>query len=1789
MKKIYPSLLGVMLIVFLLGGTQAMAQVEKCGSAAIHNYMMQTDPNYVQKMVAFENQVAIMQNTIAQRTSSVSIYKIPVVVHVMHKGEPVGSGTNVSDVAIENAIRSLNEIYRKVAGTRGDGLGVDVEIEFALAVRDPSGNCTNGINRVGMTGNATYMSSGVSTGSGNPGIADNTLKGVVSWNQLKYYNIWLVSEINANSGGSGVQGYALFASSHGAPLDGAVMLANNFIGGTSTTCAHELGHALNLYHTFEGSGASTCPAVTNGCGGGAGDCCADTPPHIASSSDCVTGTNACTGTPRDLFIHNYMDYSSDICQNMFTANQKTRMTTALTTTRASFLTPDNGGTNDALTPVAAPTADFFVSGPIVCGTGQTINLIDKSNCVPNSYIAASLYPNVTYAWTISNGTTTYTSSAQNPVITIANAGTYSVTLTVTNALGNNTVTKPNAIIVTATGATAACVPSSFNVGNFGQTICDVQFNNINSPSATISNAGYTDLTCTNNTTVTAGSSYPLTITALSSGGAENFEVYIDYNNNGVFTNPAEMVFSGSNPAGSTLSYTTSVAIPTTAVQNTLLRMRVMGESSGSITAAKRSCSSQFVVGDIEDYGVYIKPVACAAPSITATNGASRCGTGTATITATASAGTISWYATSSGTTSVATGTAYATPSLSTTTTYYVEATNSGCTTPVRTAVTVTVTAAPALTLTPTTATICSGGTTTLTASGATTYTWLPSGSGASSAVSPASTTVYTVTGSNGTCIGAAVMATVAVSAIPVITVTPTNTTICNGTSTTLTASGATTYTWLPSGSGASNVVSPSSTTVYTVTGSNGSCNSTSKTLTVTVNASPSVTITPTNTTICSGGSTTLTASGATTYTWLPSGSGTSNVVSPASTTVYTLTGSNGGCASVAKTATVTVNAIPVLTVTPTNTTICSGVSTTLTASGATTYTWLPSGSGASNVVSPSSTTVYTVTGSNGSCSGAPKTVTVTTGTTPVLTVTPTSTTICSGASPTLTASGATTYTWLPSGSAATNVVSPSTTTVYSVSGTTGGCTSAVKTVTVTVTTTPTLNVSASSATICSAQSTTLTVTGATTYAWFPGGVSTPTMNVNPTSTTVYTVTGTNGSCTSSKTITITVTAAPTVTASVTNTTVCNGSPVTVNVGGATSYTWSPSGSGTSSVLSPAATTVYSITGSNGSCTSAVRTVTITIATSPTLAVSASATICAGQSTTLTASGATTYAWFPGGVSTATMSVSPTSTTVYTVTGTTGSCTSSKTISIFVNAVPTVTASVTNTTICSGTPVTVNVGGATSYTWLPSGSGTSSVLSPVATTIYSITGSNGSCTGAVRTVTITVTTTPTVGITASSSAICSGQTATLTASGATSYAWLPGGQTTAAVNVNPSTTTTYTVTGTNGSCSTSTMVTVNVTATPTLATSVTNTTICSGTPVSVTVSGAISYTWSPSGSGSISVFTPTSTTVYTVAGTFGGCTSVPKTFTINVTTSVALNMSASSTTLCAGQTTTLTASGASSYAWQPGSQTTAAIAVSPSTTTTYTVTGTNGGCSSQVSMMIFVTQAPNISSSITNTTVCSGMPVTVNVSGGTSYVWVPSGSGSSSTFAPLATTAYTVTSPSACGNGSVTFTLNVVSAPVITATGPSTICAGATTTLNASGATSYTWLPGTGLSSTSGSSVSAFPASSIVYTVTGSNGACEATQTVPVSVVLCVGLEDLASNSSISVYPNPSTGLFTISIPGNAGKLDVEVLNTLGQTVVKESSKNPEALVVDMNGYSRGVYYLKIQLNQGSKLVKVVLE
>jgi PKD repeat protein len=573
-----------------LKSEQINSTTEPCGFDQIHREKL-NDPEYRKRLEDFERYVSNYSSA-----RSATVYKIPCVVHIMSTGNAL---TDITDDQIRTGIRELNEMLRKIPDTKGDGNGVDLEIEYTLAVRDPNGNCTNGINRVDMTGNSTYMSSGVRRNTS--GITDADLKSIIRWNTNQYYNIWLVSEIDNNNGGSGIQGYAFFASSHGTASDGTVMLVNAYKNPGSTTLIHEIGHSLNLYHTFEGDGTgSTCPTNSN-CNT-QGDLVCDTPPHRRSSSDCPTGTNSCDGgSSVDLFKRNYLDYSSDACQNMLTAGQKTRMHAAITGQRKSFLASEG---NMSLVPVSSAVVNFSASRSYLCGIGQQVIFYDLSGCIPNTYLNNSSWSGISFSWTFSNGTTTYTSTEQNPTITFNATGTYDVTLQVTNSHGASSSTKPGFIVVGSSPA-SACTPTSTNSGNFWQTVYNVKFNTINNTTNRYINTAYTNFSCSQNTVVNPESVHELSISiSAGSSATQNFEVYIDFNNNGTFE-AGELVHSGSTPTNSTKTEKKNITIPATAVKNTLLRMRVIGEA-GTITAGKISCSSTYFMGDVEDYGIYIQ-------------------------------------------------------------------------------------------------------------------------------------------------------------------------------------------------------------------------------------------------------------------------------------------------------------------------------------------------------------------------------------------------------------------------------------------------------------------------------------------------------------------------------------------------------------------------------------------------------------------------------------------------------------------------------------------------------------------------------------------------------------------------------------------------------------------------------------------------------------------------------------------------------------------------------------------------------------------------------------------------------------------------------------------------------------------------------------------------------------------------------------------------------------------------------------------------------------------------------
>jgi len=640
-----------------------------------------------------------------------------------------------------------------------------------------------------------------------------------------------------------------------------------------------------------------------------------------------------------------------------------------------------------------------------------------------------------------------------------------------------------------------------------------------------------------------------------------------------------------------------------------------------------------------------------------------------------------------------------------------------------------------------------------------------------------------------------------------------------------------------------NFPAPGTYTLYSIV-TDGCAQTATASTVITVNPIPTLTVTPSADPICQGQSSTLNASGASTYTWSANAGGgtgsSANVTPGVGTTVYTVTGTASGCSNTG-TVSVTVNPNPVITTTASPTSICAGQTATLTAGGATSYTWSANAGSATSsttTVSPTVTDTYTVTGDALGCT-ATQTVSIAVTPAPSLTVNANPASICAGQTATLTVSGATTYTWSSGGQTATEIVTPTITTTYTITGDNAGCT-ANETVTVNVTPLPSLTVTANPASVCPGQTATLTASGAATYTWSAnsgGGNGNP-ITVSPIGNTTYTLAGTQSGCSDSTTITVNMGSPPVLSISATDTTICSGQVTTLTASGATSYTWSPGGTGASINDSPATTTTYTLIGDNSGCSDTINFV-INVNPTPTVTAVASPTaICSGQSSTLTAGGATSYTWSAnaGSVTTSTATVSPSSTTTYTVTGDSLGCTSTQVVTVNVTATPNVIALAPTPTVCSGQQVPLIAGGATSYTWSANaGSVTTqtAIVTPVSNPeTYTVTGANGNCTGS-ATVSIGVVTQPTVTASPAALSLCAGQSDTLFASvlpAGTSISWSGGVGSNDTVIVTPGASTVYTVTATNGGCSDAQTISVTVNPIPTLA-AIASQTVCSGNNVS----------------------------------------------------------------------------------------------------------------------------------------------------------------------------------------------------------------------------------------------------------------------------------------------------------------------------------------------------------------------
>lgn len=353
-----------------------------------------------------------------REASGTGAYVIPVVVHVVHNG-----GTeNITDAQIQSQIDALNEDFRKIAGTAGDGSGADTQIEFCLAKKDPQGRCTNGIVRIqsALTNHQSYQR------------AD--LAQLSSWDATRYLNIYVVKSIAGS-----VLGYASFPGGPG-DQDGCVIVHKAFgrMGTAAApnnkgrTATHELGHWLGLYHTFNG-----------GCGNDLcmeGDLVCDTPPVINPNFGCPGSINSCNNDAPDLDdqIQNYMDYTDDDCKSVFTQGQAQRMQATLAAIRTSIWTQANlvstGCDSSFVAAGCNVIADFTSNGDTLC-LGSSVLFTNRSLNAPTSY-----------QWYFAGGTPE-TATTANVQVTYDSLGTFPVKLIVFGANGSDSIIKNDYISV----------------------------------------------------------------------------------------------------------------------------------------------------------------------------------------------------------------------------------------------------------------------------------------------------------------------------------------------------------------------------------------------------------------------------------------------------------------------------------------------------------------------------------------------------------------------------------------------------------------------------------------------------------------------------------------------------------------------------------------------------------------------------------------------------------------------------------------------------------------------------------------------------------------------------------------------------------------------------------------------------------------------------------------------------------------------------------------------------------------------------------------------------------------------------------------------------------------------------------------------------------------------------------------------------------------------------------------------------------------------------------------------
>ncbi len=371
-----------------------------------------------------------------------TVLQIPVVVHVLHNGEALGTDPNITDAQVLSQITVLNQDYRKIINTNGYNThpdGADLEIEFVMALTAPDGSGTNGVDRVNIGQDGATRDD-----------LENTIKPNTIWDPTQYLNMWTVKFAAPDDN---LLGYAQFPESSGldgmpnspqsAETDGVVQRASafgssEFDDGTfvlispydlGRTATHEVGHWLGLRHIWgDGLGCNlgTAPPA---CSCNDDDFCDDTPNSEKANYSCDADNISNCGIPPTASVdmdENYMDYTNDNCMNIFTNDQKARAQTVMANSPRRMELPNS--------PALLPPA------PYITFVEESFEVEEGSSCLTKTVttdlkIAQAPSADATVSFTLSgtaqNGTLLdYTISPSTVTFLAGQTANQTITITV---------------------------------------------------------------------------------------------------------------------------------------------------------------------------------------------------------------------------------------------------------------------------------------------------------------------------------------------------------------------------------------------------------------------------------------------------------------------------------------------------------------------------------------------------------------------------------------------------------------------------------------------------------------------------------------------------------------------------------------------------------------------------------------------------------------------------------------------------------------------------------------------------------------------------------------------------------------------------------------------------------------------------------------------------------------------------------------------------------------------------------------------------------------------------------------------------------------------------------------------------------------------------------------------------------------------------------------------------------------------------------------------------------------